>query len=53
MNWITIKLMQYQLKKVQKQFDKETHDIVKKAIGHMLDNYRNAIMFLESNSKYS
>jgi hypothetical protein len=50
MDWITIKLMQYQLKKVQKQFDKETHYIVKKSMGHMLDNYKTAIMFLKANS---
>jgi hypothetical protein len=50
MDWITIKLMQYQLKKVQKQFDKETHYIVKKAMGGMLENYKNAIMFLKANS---
>ena len=51
MNWITLKLMKYQLKKVQKQFDKETHYIVKKAMGEMLQSYKDTIMFIEANSK--
>ena len=51
MNWIALKLMKYQLKKVQKQFDKETHYIVKKAMMDMLESYKNTIMFIEANSK--
>ena len=51
MNWITLKLMKYQLKKVQKQFDKETHYILKKAMRDMLESYKNTIMFIEANSK--
>ena len=51
MNWITLILMKYQLKKVKKQFDKETHSIIKKATYDMLDSYRNTIMFIKANAK--
>jgi len=43
--------MQYQLKKVQKQFDKETHSVIKKAMGNMLESYKATIMFIKANRK--
>jgi len=51
MNWITIKLMQYQLKKAQKQQDKEEYELVARAYNDCIETYKNAIMFLEANSK--
>ena len=51
MNWITIKLMQYQLKKVQRRQDKEEYDFVAIAYNECIKTYKNAIMFLEANSK--
>ena len=51
MNWITIKLMQYQLKKAQKQHNNEENSIVKRAKSDMVKSYKTAIMFLEANSK--
>ena len=51
MNWITIKLMQYQLKKAQKQQNKATYDLVARAYNDCIKTYKDAIMFLEANSK--
>ena len=51
MNWITIKLMQYQLKKAQKQQDKEEYELVARAYNDCIKTYKNAIMFLKANSK--
>jgi hypothetical protein len=51
MNWITIKLMQYQLKKVQRQQDKEEYDLVARAYNECIKTYKNTIMFLKANSK--
>ena len=51
MNWITIKLMQYQLKKVQRKQDKEEYDLVVRAYNECIKTYKNTIMFLEASSK--
>lgn len=50
-NWITLKLMQYQLKKAKKQHSKEQHPIVKRAIDDMVKSYESAIGFIEANFK--
>lgn len=47
MKWITIKLMQYQLKKAKKQEANHSNDIVKKAFTRMIDVYENTIGFLK------
>ena len=51
MNWIAIKLMQYQLKKVQRQQDNEEYDLVVRAYDECIKTYKNTIMLLEANSK--
>ena len=51
MNWITIQLMKYQLKKTQMQQDKEEYELIARAYNECIKTYKNAIMFLESNSK--
>jgi hypothetical protein len=51
MNWITKKLMQYQLKKAKKQYHKQEYSFTKRALGDMIKSYENAIMFIEANSK--
>jgi len=49
MNWITIKLMKFQLKKVQRQKDKAEYDMVVIAYNECIKTYKNTIMFLQSN----
>jgi hypothetical protein len=49
MNWLTLKLMQYQLKKAKKQHNKEERSIIKRALSHMVKSYESTIMFLEAN----
>lgn len=51
MNWITLKLMKYQLKKAKKQVDKHEYSFIKRAFGDMVKSYESTIMFLEANSK--
>ena len=51
MNWLTLKLMQYQLKKAQKQHEEETHSVIKRAKADMVKSYKNTIMFIKANSK--
>ena len=51
MDWITIKLMQYQLKKAKRQHKNEEHDIIKRAKSDMVKSYKTAVMFLKANSK--
>jgi hypothetical protein len=51
MKWLTIKLMQHQLKKAKKQHEKEERSIIKKAMAHMVKSYENTIMFLEIRNK--
>ena len=51
MNWITKKLMQYQLKKAKKQLTKQEYSFTKRAFGDMVKSYESAIRFLEANSK--
>lgn len=48
MKWITIKLMQYQLKKAKKKRDCEEWDILARAYGDLIRSYESAIMFLHS-----
>jgi hypothetical protein len=50
MNWITIKLMQYQLKKAKRQYNNEKHDIIKRAKADVMKTYETAIMFIEASS---
>jgi hypothetical protein len=49
MNWITIKLMQYQLKKAKRQLSKQKHSFIKRAFGDMVKCYENTIIFLKVN----
>lgn len=51
MNWITLKLMQYQLKKAKKKLEKQEYSFMKRAFGDMVKSYQSSIMFLEANSK--
>ena len=48
MKKLAIWLMGYQLKTTEKSLEEETHDIVKKAKQHKVDNYRTTILFLKS-----
>lgn len=48
MKKLAIWLMEYQLKTAVKSLEEETHDIVKKAKQHRVDNYRTTILFLKS-----
>jgi len=50
MDWITKKLMQYQLKKAKKQMLKQEYSFMKRAFGDMVKSYESAIRFLEANS---
>lgn len=51
MNWITIKLMQYQLKKAKKKLAKQEYSFMKRAFSDMVKSYESAIMFIKANSK--
>lgn len=51
MNWITIKLMNYQLRKIKRQLEKKEISYVRRAYKDMIESYEDAIMFLEANSK--
>ena len=51
LNWIVIKLMEYQVRKVQKQLDRQKNPIFKKAILMMLSSYRTSLGFLEANKR--
>lgn len=51
MNWITIKLMQYQLKKAKKELEKQEYSFMKRAFGDMVKSCESTIRFLEANSK--
>ena len=51
LNWTTIKLMKYQLKKTKRQLTKQEHSFTKRAFSDMIKSYESAIMFLEANSK--
>jgi len=51
MNWITIKLMQYQLKKAKKQLSEQEYSFTIRAFGDMVKSYESAILFLKANSK--
>ena len=50
MNWITLKLMRYQLKKARKQHSYQEDTILTRAYNDMVKSYKSAIMFLEANS---
>jgi len=50
MNWITLKLMQYQLKKAKKQSSKQEYSFAKRAFSDMVKSYESTIMFIEANS---
>jgi hypothetical protein len=50
MKWITIKLMKLQLKIVSKQLKTKENEIIAKAYRHMIENYKNTIMYLESHN---
>jgi hypothetical protein len=49
MNWITIKLMQYQLKKAKKQLLHNRSSFSKRVMNDLIKSYKTAIMFLEAN----
>ena len=51
MNWITLKLMNYQLKKAKKQLGKQEHSFTIRAFGDMVKSYENTINFIEANNK--
>lgn len=51
MKWITIKLMQYQLKKAKKKLNKQKYSFMKTAFSNMIKSYEVAIMYLESSNK--
>jgi hypothetical protein len=44
MDWITLKLMKYQLKKAKKQLTKQEHSFTKRAFGDMVKFDRKQIM---------
>lgn len=46
--WLTIYLMEYNLKNSIKDEDKQEHIIIKKAYKNMIDHYKKTIMFLKS-----
>ena len=48
MDWITIKLMQYQLKKAKNQSKKQKYSFVKRAFDEMAKSYENTIWFLKA-----
>ena len=50
MDWITIKLMEYQLKKAKKQHSKARESYVEASYFRLIDSYKTAIMYLEANS---
>ena len=50
MNWITLKLMRYQLKKAKRQQDQEEYDIIARAYRDLIKSYETAILFLEANN---
>jgi hypothetical protein len=50
MDWITIKLMEYQLKKAKKQRSKAREDYVEASYFRLIKSYETAIMFLKANS---
>ena len=49
MDWITIKLMEYQLKKAKKQQSKARESFVYAAYLNLITNYKNTIMYLKAN----
>lgn len=51
MDWITIKLMEYQLKKAKKQYSKVREDYVKSSYSKLIESYKTTIMFLKANTK--
>ena len=51
MNWITLKLMKYQLKKAKRKVNKHQHSFMKRAFCDMIKSYESAIMFLEADGK--
>ena len=50
MDWITIKLMEYQLKKAKKQHSKAREDYVEATYFGLIKSYKSTIRFLKSNS---
>jgi hypothetical protein len=50
MDWVTKKLMQYQLKKAKKQLIKQEYSFMKRAFGDMVKSYESTIKFLEANT---
>ena len=50
MKWLTIKLMELQLKRVKKQRLNIDNDIVSQAYGNMIKTYKDSIMFLKANN---
>ena len=49
MNCVTVKLMQYQLKKAKKQLSNQECSILKRAYGDMIKSYKTTIIFLKTN----
>ncbi len=49
MDWITIKLMEYQLKKAKRQKSKAKESFVESAYLNLITNYKNTIMYLKAN----
>jgi hypothetical protein len=51
LNWITLKLMNYQIKKGELRITEEQNSIVKSAYENMVKNYKTTVMYLESNKR--
>jgi len=49
MDWITIKLMEYQLKKAKRQKSKARESFVDAAYFNLITNYKSTILFLKAN----
>jgi len=49
MDWITIKLMEYQLKKAERQKSKARESFMESAYFNLITNYKNTIMYLKAN----
>lgn len=46
MDWIVIQWLKLKIKRAEKRLDKEENVIVKKALSHLIENYKITILFL-------
>lgn len=51
MRLITLWLLKYNLNRAIKRRESIENDIIKRAYGHMIDNYKHTIMYLKSEIK--